>query len=126
MVDFLGGVPSKWKLFFQKFGLAGSPVTEPSSGNKDDPFHGSCSVFLFLFVSVLLLCGWELFFSSLMKINLTGKAYASTVSIKAIFPWISILRGPPNYSFQCLPIKLRKSLLSGMWVLPLLLQIKVK
>lgn len=126
MVDFLGGVPIKWKLFFQKFGLAGSPVTEPSSGNKDDPFHGSCSVFLFcLFLFCFCVAG-RIFFSSLMKINLTGKAYASTVSIKAIFPWISILRGPPNYSFQCLPIELRKSLLSGMWVLPLLLQIKVK
>lgn len=87
------------EIIFQKFGLAGSPVTEPSSGSEDDTFHVSCSVSLFcLFLFYFCLAG-GFFFSSLMKINLIGKVYTSTVSIKKIFPWLSILRGPPNYGF---------------------------
>lgn len=48
------------EIVLQKFGLACSPATEPRSGNKDDAFPGSCSVSLF--VSVLLLLGWEFLF----------------------------------------------------------------
>lgn len=71
--------------FFQKFGLAGSPVTEPSSGNKDVTSHVGCFVSLFcLFLFCFCLAGR--FFSSLMKINLTGKVYTSTVSIKKDLP----------------------------------------
>lgn len=73
MVDFLGGVPIKWKLFFQKFGLAGSPVTEPSSGNKDDPFNVSCSVSLFcLFLFCFCLAGRYFFFFNENKSHWQG------------------------------------------------------
>lgn len=60
-----------------------------------------------------------------MKINLTGMVYTSTVSIKKLFPWISILREPPNYCCQYLFTKLN-GLFRNVGSAPCPLQIKVK